>query len=124
MLGVAHTALGFALGGERDARWTLRRASPARAGAPFVCVGDVAGDGPGGDGGAGASGGCEARAARVLNAPAALARVDAWAERLARFFGADWLRVDVLAGNDELGWRVNEVTYPGHLQDVQPAWSR
>ena len=156
-LGVAHAALGFGLGGADDgerARWVLRREPPARRGAPFVC--EDARDRA-----------CAERAARVLNAADALARIDAWSDAVAGFFGADWLRLDVrrraggraaargaalpgddaepelflppsaaasplraralsapkvMTGNNALGWRVNEVTYPGHLPAVQPAW--
>ena len=46
-----------------------------------------------------------------INAPQNLARVDAWAYRIGRFFGAEWFRMDVFSGNDALGWRVNEVAY-------------
>ena len=111
-LGVAHTALGFGLGGADDgerARWVLRRETPARRGAPFLC--EDARDRA-----------CAERAARVLNAADALARIDVWSDAVAGFFGADWLRLDVMTGNNALGWRVNEVTYPGHLPAVQPAW--
>ena len=39
-------------------------------------------------------------------------KLDKWAAKVAYFFGADWYRLDVFAGDERMGWRVNEVTYP------------
>ena len=132
--GVAHTILAFSMLSLRRERrdaawehrarretgaWTLRRAA-TRRGAPFRC--DDGEDAAAAGGGERGDGGC-ARVEVLVNAPSALARIDSWSERVARFFGADWLRLDVLIGNDERGMLVNELTYPGHLQGVQAAWA-
>ena len=128
VVGVVHTILAFSMLSLRRERrdaawehrerretgaWTLRRAA-TRRGAPFRCENEDA------DAAAASGGGC-ARVARLVNAR--VARIDAWSERVARFFGADWLRLDVLVGNEELGMVVNEITYPGHLQGAQGAWA-
>ena len=39
-------------------------------------------------------------------------RLDEYGARIAYFFGSDWVRVDIFVGNEALGWRINEVTYP------------
>mmetsp|Transcript_27312 Transcript_27312/g.45547 ORF Transcript_27312/g.45547 Transcript_27312/m.45547 type:complete len:324 (+) Transcript_27312:2-973(+) len=44
--------------------------------------------------------------------------IDRWAMRVALFFGADWFRLDIMTGNPLLGWRVNEITYPGGIPSV------
>lgn len=143
VLGVAHTVLAFALGDELR-RWELTRrvaddggggagggsggggvaaAAAAMRGTPFVCVPTTL-QWVHGEGKLSATpttaDGCAEVASR-LNEPAAIARVDEWVERIAMFFGANWLRVDILTGNEQLGWRVNEVTYPGHLP-LSRAW--
>mmetsp|Transcript_4094 Transcript_4094/g.11629 ORF Transcript_4094/g.11629 Transcript_4094/m.11629 type:complete len:518 (-) Transcript_4094:106-1659(-) len=61
-----------------------------------------------------------------LNARDNLRRLDVWAVRTALLFGADWFRLDVLTGNPQRGWAVNEVTYPssGHADDhCEHGWS-
>ena len=47
-------------------------------------------------------------------------QLEGWARRVAALFGADWYRLDVLTGNEELGWRINEVTYPSGWPDTAP----
>ena len=123
VLGVPSSVFATVIGNDQK-RWELERLE-GRRGAPFVCANRTlawAQFGAGRLEERRALPGCAIVEAR-LNHPDAIARVDAWAARLSRFFGADWLRVDILTGNEEQGWRVNEVTYPGHVPEVR-AWER
>jgi len=40
------------------------------------------------------------------------------ASKIASTLGADWYRLDAFVGHPKFGLRVNEVTYPSHVQDT------
>lgn len=65
---------------------------------------------------------CEA-ARTWINEESTLARLDVWAMRVATTFAADWFRLDLFAGDPAMGWRVNEVTYPSHLEFPNAVWT-
>lgn len=59
-----------------------------------------------------------------INEERNLASIDAWSQTLARTIGADWLRLDLFAGDVARGFVVNEVTYPSHHGFPDEVWTR